>query len=246
MSDGSTSVSDAWGGDDLASGDPILPPCPVPLYYFPKPYPYSHNPVITSSLPRKLTPANPKLRVRIDNPWAQSMQLFVSDEPPKTRVSGNPKYATDVSIIHHPNLLDLRMKTYAAYTVFTRPGRRHVEPLAIPGSTFDFAWAAFSHMFEKRVGVKWTDIHGGWKQGKKVEDMLKTRLGGEDGATEHQLWDMKDPLTTARSASETNGQAHEEGETEEGIPSVTVVMSQMEMAADDHMEARAITPEEGW
>jgi len=187
--------SDTLECGDLPLENPILPPCPVPLYYFPKPYPYSQNPCIASSLSRQLTPSNPNLRVRIPDPWAQSVQIFVSEERPETIPTGNPKSSTP-SAIHHPNLQELRTRTYAGYIVYTKPGSRHVETLITPGSTFDLAWTMFTKFFKKKTNVDWTNLHEGWKRRIKFEDVLKERVGGEDGAADYRPWSVIEPTLT--------------------------------------------------
>ncbi|EXJ61123.1 hypothetical protein A1O7_05276 [Cladophialophora yegresii CBS 114405] len=225
--------------------DPILPPCPVPLYYFPKPYPYSHYPCIASSLPRQLTSANRNLRVPIPHPWAQSLQLFVSEEPSAVEPTGNPKYSAP-SAIHHRNLPELRKKSYAAYTVYTKPGSRHVQTLVPAGSTFDFAWAMFCKFFKKKVGLEWTDLHDGWKKGLKLEQIHKERVGGGDGPVEHGHWDVLElPLAKGQTtrAGEDSTESIEHGE---GGPTVTVVVNATSLTTGDQVEARAQTPEEGW
>ncbi|KIW67950.1 hypothetical protein PV04_03929 [Phialophora macrospora] len=239
------SDGDAWSADGLLLEDPILPPCPVPLYYFPKPYPYSKNPCIASSLPRRLTFANRNLRVPIPDPWAQSLQLFVSEEPTAVPQSANPKHSIP-SAVHHPNLQELRKKSYAAYTVYTKPGSRHIQTLVPAGSTFDFAWAMFSKFFKKKVGLEWTDLHNGWKKGLKLEHILKERFGGGDGAGDDERWEVLEPALAKRCATGADAKPIKPDESEEKRPTVTVVVNTTELTTEDQMEARAVTPEEGW
>jgi hypothetical protein len=224
-----------------------LPPCPVPLYYFPKPYPFSHNPVVSSALPRQLTLANRDLRVRIPDPWAQSLQVFVSETPPAVKLSGNAK-STASAAEQHPNLQELRQKTYAAYTIYNKPGVRHTQTIVPPGSTFDFAWTMFTKFFKVRTGAEWTELHGGWKAGKTFENMLEMKLGGgeADGASDHQRWDMREPPVFLRhTIAEEEATGGSTG-AQERRPCVTVVMNTAGLAATDHICARAKTPEAGW
>ncbi|ETI24035.1 hypothetical protein G647_03404 [Cladophialophora carrionii CBS 160.54] len=232
--------------DGLLLEDPILPPCPVPLYYFPKPYPYSLYPCIASSLPRQLTSANRNLRVPIPDPWAQSLQLFVSEEPTAVPLSGNPKQPSAPSAIHHRDLRELRKKSYAAYTVYTKPGSRHVQTLVPAGSTFDFAWAMFSKFFKKKVGLEWTDVHNGWKKGLKLEQILKERVGGGDGPGEDEYWDVLEPALAKGQTPRADRGSTASIESGESSPTVTVVVNASSLTARDQMEARAMTPEEGW
>lgn len=236
---------DAVEYNDLPLDIPILPPCPVPLYYFPKPYPFSQNPCIESSLPRRLTPSNPSLRVRIPDPWAQSLQLFVSDEGPESIPTGDPKYSTP-SAFHQSNLQELRKRSYAAYIVYTRGRARHIQTLAPTGSTFDFAWTTFGKFFESRVGVKWNDLHSSWKRGIKFDNFLKGRFGGEDGAADSQHWDVVEPTVAYRPGPAAAEEKTKSDGDEEGRPAVTVVLSSSKVHNDDQIEARAMTPEDGW
>ncbi|KAK5045096.1 hypothetical protein LTR84_010244 [Exophiala bonariae] len=127
----------AGGRVEVGSAQPRLPMCPVPLYYFPKPYPYSAYPVVAGNVPSSLSMSNPRLRVRVPDPWAQCLQLFEYQAPNDGSGSTiGPK----------------RTKEYACYTIYSRPGHRHVETLAPPGSTFDFAWNMFQKMFKQESG----------------------------------------------------------------------------------------------
>ena len=235
------SGSDARAFEALHSDESVLPPCPVPMYYFPKPHPYSHNIVVSCSLPRHLTFANPNLRVRIPDPWAQSLQLFVSERTTSVPVTDNTK-CTTANVIHS-NISELRTKTYAAYTVYTKPGIRHVETIVPHGSNFDFAWAMFTRFFQKKTGTDWTDLHGGWRGGQKFEDMLRARFGGEDGASDSRRWDVLEPPVAMERIGE---KADGSGVARERAPSITILRNtNNELNALD-VDAKAMTPEHGW
>ncbi|KAJ9601958.1 hypothetical protein H2200_013517 [Cladophialophora chaetospira] len=237
--------SDTADCDDLPPESPSLPPCPVPLYYFPKPYPYSHNPCVASSLPRQLTSSNPKLRVRIRDPWAQSVQIFVSDESPRAIPNGKPRYSMS-NQIPPLNLQELRTRSYAVYTVYSKPGICHYETIAPLGSTFDFAWAAFNKFIKPRIGVEWGELHRGWQRGFKVEDLLKERVGGVDGATDRRRWDVVEPTTIFKHPDGAVGDSLEPAEARATRPTVTMVVNTPKVKAGDQIDARAMTPEDGW
>lgn len=225
--------------------DPVFSPCPVPLYHFPKPYSFSRNPVIACSLPRHLQPSNSNLRVRIPDPWAQTLQLFVSDKDNPNQPSTGSKHSSP-SLEQHPDLSALRTKSYACYTVYTKPGQRYVETLAPPGSTFDFAWMMFTKFFEKKAGVEWTDIHNGWRKGLKIEKIIQDRLGGEDGAAENGYWDVLEPVTAKKVDDEPEKEAVGSIEAKDRRPSVTVLMNAGSLPEGEELDAKAKTPENGW
>lgn len=225
--------------------DPVFPPCPVPLYHFPKPYPFSRNPVIACSLPRHLTRSNPNLRVHIPDPWAQTLQLFVSDTANPNHASISPKQSSQ-SLEQHPDLNTLRTKSYACYTVYTKPGQRYVETLAPPGSTFDFAWMMFTKFFERKVGVEWTDVRNGWSKGIKIEKIIQDRLGGEDGAAENDYWDVLEPVAAKKFDGEAEKEAVESIEVKDRRPTVTVLMNAESLPEGEELDAKAKTPENGW
>ncbi|KIX99140.1 uncharacterized protein Z520_04716 [Fonsecaea multimorphosa CBS 102226] len=217
------------------SGDPgansTLPPCPVPMYFFPKPYPFSRNPVIESSLPRHLRPSNPKLRARIPDPWAFSLQLFETD----------PASTCGRSIGHSRRGL----KSYACYSIDTRSGMIHIQSLAPAGSSFDLAWDMFCNFFSRRVGVDWKDIHGEWKKGIPCERLLSEKPHGEDGADDGGCFG----ISRTRQLQGRNGEVYtvfDSVEARSRKPSVTVLMNRHEHVAEDRLDVRAKTPERGW
>ena len=237
--------SDTTEYDDLPSETPSLPPWPVPLYYFPKPYPFSKNACVASSLPRRLTSSNPKLRVRIPDPWAQSVQIFVSDEPPKAVPNGSPMYPT-ASAIPDVSLQQHRARTYAVYTVYSKPGTCHYQTLAPLGSTFDLAWAAFCKFIKQRARIEWDELHHGWKEQVKFEDFLKERFGGVDGAADNGRWDVMEPMVKFKQPGGGVRGSGESAEVRETKPSVTMVVNTPQVAMADQTDARAMTPEGGW
>ncbi|KEF51326.1 uncharacterized protein A1O9_12676 [Exophiala aquamarina CBS 119918] len=208
----------------------ILPPCPMPLYYFPKPYPYSAYPVLASALPRKLTMSNPHLRVRIPDPWAQGLQLF-EYEPPNTGAG-------------HGDASQKRTKEYACYTIYSRPGHRHVETLAPPGSTFDFAWNMFRKIFKQKVGVDW-ETRDMDREGERKDESEESRIGGEDGADDGRLWNFFGPLRLKQQAKSEEDQSTLNGGTERR-PSATVVVNTPEVGEEQPIEVQARTPDGGW
>lgn len=100
-------------------------PCPLPLYYFTSPYPFSSYPTVSTSLPHR----GRELRVRIPDPWAQCLQLYESDSMPHT-------YA-------------------AFTTYIDRSGKIAHDTVAPVDSTFDLAKDAFKMFFKLRTGVEW-------------------------------------------------------------------------------------------
>jgi len=114
------------------------------------------------------------------------------------------------------------------------------------GSTFDFAWSMFTKFFAKKTGIEWVDVHNGWQKGIKVEEIIKERFGGEDGAADNQRWDMLEPPMTIRRVAGAGKGSAESREARERRPSVTVVMNTAEVMAAGRVEARAKTPEDGW
>ena len=104
-------------------------PCPLPLYYFATPHPFSSYPTISATLPPHLRPENQQLRVRIPDPWAQCLQLYQSDRDPHV---------------------------YAAISNrLERNGKVRYETVAPKGSTFALAKDAFKLFFKLRTGVEW-------------------------------------------------------------------------------------------
>jgi len=229
-----------WG-DAQHQCRPILPPCPVPLYYFPKPYPYSKYPVVASSLPRSLRPSNPNLRVRIPNPWAQSLQFFESDPTAQTKPPETP---------HTPEVPSTARKgptsarSYACYTVYTRPGQRYVTPLAPPRSTFDFAWEMFRKFFKKRVGVDW-DSRESLQMNGDGPGREEGNLGGEDGPADG-LFEFFGPAVAKQHSESEN--PLDSIEARQRKPSVTVLMNTNTDRAmsDRRLDIQAKTPEGGW
>ncbi len=100
-------------------------PCPLPLYYFPSPYPFSSSPTVSACTPQR----SRYLRIRIPDPWAQCLQLYESDSTPHT-------YA-------------------AFTTHVDRDGRVTHDTVAPINSTFDLAKDAFKLHFKLRTGVEW-------------------------------------------------------------------------------------------
>ena len=204
---------------------PSLPPCPVPLFHFPKPYPYSAYPVVAGSLPKSLAFSNPFVRVRIPDPWAQTLQLFE----------------------HAPRDSEAQAKLtkeYACYTVYSRPGHRHVETLAPPGSTFDFAWNMFRKIFKQKVGVDWEDREPN-QEGALEDSDGECRVGGEDGADDDdEAWDFFGPLRFKQQSQGSSDAAAEA--TLDRRPSATVVVNSPEVMDEGQIEVRAQTPRGGW
>ncbi|OAG38032.1 hypothetical protein AYO21_07754 [Fonsecaea monophora] len=217
-----------------------LPPCPVPMYIFSKQYPFSRNPVIESSLPRHLRPSNSKLRVRIPDPWALSLQLFESDS-----VSGGRRSAR-----RFPSLSGLTnagsrraTKSYACYSVHTRSDMMYVQTLAPSGSTFDFAWDMFCNFFNNRVGADWNDVQAELTDIRR-ERLLSENLRGKDGADDGQrLWL---PISTAPQCVNEGDAAADSVEPRRRKPSVTVLMHSHKTIPDTNLEIQARTPESGW
>jgi hypothetical protein len=242
LSIGSHADQPSWdtGEDNLFLGvDPLslkarLPPCPVPLYYFPETYPYSRYPVVASCLPRHLRPSNPALRVRIPDPWAQALQLFEHDP-------SIAKTSTQDSATSGPN--QPRFKSYACYFIYSRPGQRHVQMLAPPGSTFDFAWDMFRKFFQKRVGVDWEDRHSA-KKTFHTKDGEVDEIGGGDAANDRR-WEFWGPLVASREKAEaSDGNSQAEGS--ETRPSVTVLINAAKLTDKEAIGVGARTPPGGW
>ncbi|EXJ65863.1 uncharacterized protein A1O5_11104 [Cladophialophora psammophila CBS 110553] len=219
-----------------------LPPCPVPLYYFPKPHPYSWNPVIEGSLPRYLRPSNPKLRVHIPDPWALSLQLFESDSLPVSTVSTT----RNSSASRLPAEASCRdAKSYACYSIFTRSGQIHVQTLAPAGSTFDLAWDMFCDFFNKRVGVDWKNLHNERRKGINIERPLREKFRGEDGAYDSGCFPISKP-TKPQFRDERGEALVESMGSRSRKPSVTVLINTGEPIMDCQVEIQAKTPEGGW
>jgi hypothetical protein len=104
----------------------------------------------------------------------------------------------------------------------------------------------FSKFFKKKVGLEWTDLQNGWKKGLKLEQILKERFGGGDGAGDDERWEVLEPEVVKRCATGADDKPIEPSESDESRPTVTVVVNAAELTAGDQMEARAVTPEEGW
>ena len=100
-------------------------PCPLPLYYFPSPYPFSSYPTVSSHLPQH----GRSLKVRIPDPWAQCLQLFESDSIPHSYT--------------------------AISTHLNRNGKVNHDVVAPSDSTFNLAKDAFKMFFKLRTGVEW-------------------------------------------------------------------------------------------
>ncbi|OAP57902.1 hypothetical protein AYL99_08640 [Fonsecaea erecta] len=219
-----------------------LPPCPVPMYFFPKPFPYSRNPVIESSLPRHLRPSNSKLRVRIPDPWAFSLQLFESDTATARRrstghissVAGRRKAASCQD-----------MRSYACYSIDTRAGQLYVQTLAPSGSTFDLAWDMFCNFFRKRVGIDWKNIHEEWKNGIHREGPLSENPRGKDGTDDGVFLKISKPRQSQYRDEEDEGAVDSFG-TRSRKPIVTVLINSHEHLMDEQLEVQAKTPESGW
>ncbi|KAI1615223.1 hypothetical protein EDD37DRAFT_511690 [Exophiala viscosa] len=206
------------------SSRPTLPPCPVPLYFFPKPYPYFHAPVVATSLPKYLTPSNPALRVHIPNPWAQTVQLFEYDP------ALNPNETMTCFSNEPPR------KSYACYTVYTRSDQRYVSTLAPPGSTFDFAFAMFSKFFHKRVGVEWSDRHDATVRSER-------NMCG-DGAGDAGFFEFFGPVVVKQMSN--NTAVGDSVEARQRKPSVTMVVNCPGSVRDDQVDVKAKTPDGGW
>jgi hypothetical protein len=173
--------------------------------------------------------SNPHLRVRIPDPWAQGLQLF-EYEPPKSESDDRDANR-------------MRTKEYACYTIYSRPGHRHVETLAPPGSTFDFAWNMFRKIFKHKVGVDWETRETSQKKPWKEEDG-ESRVGGEDGADDERLWEFFGPLRFREQI-----QAVEDESKDGGIerrPSATVVVNTPKLQGEQPLGIQAKTPEGGW
>ncbi|KIW28765.1 uncharacterized protein PV07_04639 [Cladophialophora immunda] len=219
-----------------------LPFCPVPLYFFPKPYPFSRNPVIGSALPQDLRPSNPKLRVHIPDPYALSLQLFESDLISTGRRS--TRHTSSASVV--PQAGSRRnVKTYACYSINTRSGMIWIQTLAPVGSTFDLAWDMFCKFFNMRVGVEWTDVYEGWKKGIHCVQPLSEKPLGEDGADDGEGFRGSKPSALQFRDGQDEA-AVESIETRSRKPSVTVLMNMHEHIMDERLEVQAKTPESGW
>ncbi|KIW93055.1 uncharacterized protein Z519_06904 [Cladophialophora bantiana CBS 173.52] len=219
-----------------------LPPCPVPLYFFPKPYPYSWNPVIEGSLPRYLRPSNPKLRVHIPDPWALSLQLFESDSLRVSPVS-TARNSSASRLPTEANCQDA--KSYACYSIFARLGQIHVQTLAPAGSTFDLAWDMFCDFFNKRVGVDWKNLHDERRMAINIERPLSEIFRGEDGADASRCFRTSKP-TEPQFRDERGEALVESMGSRSRKPSVTVLINTGGPIMDYQMEIQAKTPESGW
>ena len=169
---GSSQSSSSWNQVDNGWSRPSLPHCPTAMYYFPSPYPFSKYPVISYSHPRSLSQANPKLRVHIPSPYAQTLQLF-EYTPESIDHAGDPG----------------RAKQYACYTVFSTAGKREraMHTLAPPGSNFDFAWAMFRGFFKRKVGVAWEDRDAVTVKSEGDRDIDGGCAMGEDGTDDDKF-----------------------------------------------------------
>jgi len=205
------------------SSTPTLPHCPVPLYFIPKPYPFSHTPVIGTSLPKYLQASNPALRVHIPNPWAQTLQLF------EYAPALNPRETMTCFSNEPPR------KSYACYTIYTRGDQRYTSTLAPPGSTFDFAFAVFNKFFHKRVGVEWTDRH-------TVSDRSERNMCG-DGAGDAGFFEFYGPVVVKQMS--TSNAVVDSVEGRQRKPSVTMVVNCPGVVRDDQVDIKAKTPEGG-
>jgi hypothetical protein len=106
-------------------------PCPVPLYFFPKPHhPLSRHAVIEVNLPPHLDSISRHYRTRVPvpNPWAQTPQLFESDAKPH------------------------RYWCLSKYSAKGRTGAYEAAPI---GSQFDVAFAGFKKFFKAKTNVEW-------------------------------------------------------------------------------------------
>lgn len=220
----------------VANFIPSLPYCPVPLYYFPKPFPFCNYPVIASSLPRSLQPCNPRLRVHIPNPWAQSLQLFELD-PNLRPTTTTPTAGASTEIP--------RIKSYACYSIYIRPGHRYVTQLAPPGSTFDFAFTMFNKFFQKRVGVSWDDRDS--LRGTAWMDRAGDKIALQsDGTADDRLFKFFGPRVMKENGMDQLEDGEIEGiENRMRMPTVTMLVNPKDQPMDE-VKARAMTPEGGW
>lgn len=215
-----------WNQADHGWSRPSLPPCPVPMYYFPPPYPFSKYPVISYSHPRRLSWSNPKLRVHIPCPRAQTLQLF--EYTPES--TGQAEDAE-------------RAKEYACYTVFSTAGKRDraVHTLAPPGSNFDFAWTMFRGFFKRKVGVDWENREAGSVRFEDHKDVDGGCVGGEDGSDDNRFralgllrWEQHSEVAAGLS-----------NDVSAGEPSAVVVINRP--AFEEHrLHEQARTPDGGW
>jgi len=217
----------------MATSRPSLPHCPVTLYRFPKPYPYSRYPVIASSLPRSLSLSNPALRVHIPNPWTQSLQLFEYD--PNTN-------ATATATNANANEPEPKAKSYACYSIYIRPGHRYVTQLAPPGSTFDFAFTMFTKFFHKRVGVSWNDREQVNKMDESAQGEWNLR---GDGAGDDRLFKFFGPKIVKQPGNDT-GPEVDSVEGRQRKPTVTVLLNPRKDPPTNEVNLIAKTPEGGW
>lgn len=172
--------------------------------------------------------ANPHLRVRIPDPWAQGLQLFEYQAPKGESDNGDANR--------------MRTKEYACYTIYSRPGHHHVETLAPPGSTFDFAWNMFRKIFKQKVGVDWETREMGRERHRKEEDG-ESRVGGEDGADDERLWEFWGPLRLKQPVQVVDESC--DGKMERR-PSATVVVNTPKVLEEQPVDVQAKTPEGGW
>jgi hypothetical protein len=186
----------ASSSDETALGDfepayvekssPILPPCSVPIYYFPEAHPFSHHAVIPGGLPRRCSRFSPNVRVKPRDPWAQTLQLFEADlaydESSGSTISSMTSDSSDNARRNVLNLTKLLLvnnalrevplgvfessptitirRAYALYTIFTRPRMPPEIVACVPASvlaTFDFSCSASSKVFKNRTGINWGD-----------------------------------------------------------------------------------------
>lgn len=138
----------------------------------------------------------------------------------------------------------LRAKTYACYTVYTRPNQTHVQTLAPPGSTFDFAWDMFCKFFKKRVGVEWKDRQNAASL-IRLNRVQEWKFSGEDGAGDDGFFKVLGSLGR-KEADEPGVEAIESIEERKRKPSVTVLVNADQLITKEAAGAMATTPEGVW
>lgn len=210
------------------------PPCPVQHFRFPSPYPFSAYPVLEATLPGRFAfkrfSANRKLRVPIPNPWTHCLQLFESDA---------------------------ELRTYACYISYTvgRPGLKlEAEPLAPPGSAWDFSWDIFTKFFKLKTGVDW-DASPDWGN---ARDDNGLRIDEGDAGMRNKRFEYLRPkpglpqrlghnASAEGPASETRI-TNEPGRdaTTDRRPGVTMVMLGIAVPSPSDIDAVAQTPDGGW
>jgi hypothetical protein len=186
---------------------PVLPPCPVPIYYFPKSHPFSHHAVLAGGLPRRCSRFSPNVRVKLHDPWAQTLQLFEADivyddndsntSSSMTSDSSDDARRTAVNLTR-TSIIDTALsevplgvtklsssvttrKAYALYTIFTRPRMPPEIVASVPASAlagFDFTWSAFTKFFKNRTGTDWGNAQATWRNSYHMNPILKGKLSG--------------------------------------------------------------------